>query len=63
MARSGARRNPPMGAPDTSRPTSTASPARTSSDRTDTKGVLIDVDSNLGRGIYAEVSQRLQGSG
>ena len=49
--------NPPMRAPVTSRPTSPASPARTSSDRTGTQGVLIDVDSNLGRGIYAEVSQ------
>src|SRR5436853_7860622 len=49
--------NPPIGVPGTSRPTSTASPARASSDRTDTQGVLIDVDSNLGRGIYAEVSQ------
>src|SRR5207244_8519465 len=49
--------NPPIGVPGTSRPTSTASPARASSDRTGTQGVMIDVDSNLGRGIYAEVSQ------
>ena len=49
--------NPPMRAPVTSRPQSTAGPAGTSSDRTDTQGVMIDVDSNLGRGIYAELSQ------
>jgi len=57
MARPGGQRNPSMGAPGTSRSPSTAGPARTSSDRTDTQGVLIDVDSNLGRGIYAEVNQ------
>ena len=57
MARSGGQSNPAMGVRGTSRSPSTAGPARTSSDRTDTQGVLIDVDSNLGRGIYAEVSQ------
>jgi tetratricopeptide (TPR) repeat protein len=57
MARMGARRNPSMGVPVTSRPTSTARPARTSADRTGTQGVLIDLDTNLGRGIYAELSQ------
>ena len=57
MARTGARRNPSMGVPVTSRTTSTASPARTSGDRTGTQGVLIDLDTNLGRGIYAELSQ------
>jgi tetratricopeptide (TPR) repeat protein len=46
-----------MGLPATSRPTSTASPAGTSSDRTATQGVLIDAESNLGRGIYAELTQ------
>jgi tetratricopeptide (TPR) repeat protein len=51
------RLNPPMGRPATSRPTSTAGPARTSDNRTDTQGVLIDLDSNLGRGIYAELNQ------
>jgi tetratricopeptide (TPR) repeat protein len=56
MARTGARRNPPMGVPVTSRPTSAASPARTPGDATGTQGVLIDLDSNLGRGIYAELS-------
>jgi tetratricopeptide (TPR) repeat protein len=49
--------NPPMGAPVTSRPTSPASPARTSGNRTGTQGVLIDMETNLGRGIYAEFSQ------
>ncbi|PYL88227.1 MAG: hypothetical protein DMF16_08910, partial [Verrucomicrobia bacterium] len=43
MARPGGQRNPSMGAPGTSRSPSTAGPARTSSDRTDTQGVLIDV--------------------
>jgi tetratricopeptide (TPR) repeat protein len=57
MARPGARRNPPMGLPATSRPTSAAGPARTPGDRAGTQGVLIDLDSNLGRGIYAELSQ------
>jgi len=55
MARTGARRNPPMGGPVTSRPTNTASPARTSGDRT--QGVLIDLETNLGGGIYAELNQ------
>jgi tetratricopeptide (TPR) repeat protein len=57
MARAEARRNPSIGLPVTSRTTSTASPARTSGDRTGTQGVLIDLDTNLGRGIYAELSQ------
>src|SRR4030095_12291778 len=39
-----------------SRPTTTGSPPRTSGDATGTQGVLIDLDSNLGRGIYAELS-------
>ena len=55
MARTGARRNPPMGGPVTSRPTNTASPARTSGDHT--QGVLIDLETNLGGGIYAELNQ------
>ena len=46
-----------MGAPVTSRPTSPASPARTSGERTGTQGILIDLDTNLGRGIYAELNQ------
>ena len=53
MARTGARRNPAMGVPVTSRPT-TSTP---SGDRTGTQGVLIDLDTNLGGGIYAELSQ------
>jgi tetratricopeptide (TPR) repeat protein len=53
MARTGARRNPPMGAPGTSRSTSgTSTPPGNR-----TQGVLIDFDSNLGRGINAELSQ------
>jgi tetratricopeptide (TPR) repeat protein len=55
MARTGARRNPPMGVPAMSRPTSTS--VRTPGDGTGTQGVLIDLDSTLGRGIYAELSQ------
>jgi len=51
------RVNQPMGAPVTSRPTSPASPARTSGERTGTQGILIDLDTNLGRGIYAELNQ------
>jgi len=56
MAKPG-RLNQPMGAPVTSRPTSPASPARTSGERTGTQGILIDLDTNLGRGIYAELNQ------
>jgi tetratricopeptide (TPR) repeat protein len=55
MARTGARRNPPMGVPAMSRPTGTS--VRTPGDGTGTQGVLIDLDSTLGRGIYAELSQ------
>ena len=46
-----------MGAPAGFPPTSTAGPARTLGNRTGTQGVLIDMDSTLGRGIYAEFSQ------
>ncbi len=55
MARTGARRNPPMGAPVTSRPTSSTGNSTPPGDRT--QGVLIDMESNLGRGIAAELSQ------
>jgi tetratricopeptide (TPR) repeat protein len=44
-----------MGMPATSRPTSAAGPARTSGNRA--QGILIDSDSNLGRGIAAELDQ------
>src|SRR6266516_5096680 len=55
MARTGARRNPPMGAPVTSRPTSSTGNSTPPGDRT--QGVRIDIESNLGRGIAAELSQ------
>jgi tetratricopeptide (TPR) repeat protein len=44
-----------MGAPVGSRPAGPAVPARTSGDRSE--GVLIGMDTNLGRGIAAELSQ------
>ena len=49
------RLNPSMGMPITSQPASSASPARTPSNRTE--GDRIDIDSNLIRGIAAELSQ------
>ena len=49
------RYNPPMGVPVTSRPASAPSGARTPSNRTEDGG--IDIDSNLVRGIAAELSQ------
>jgi len=55
MARTGARRNPPMGAPVTSRPT--RSMGNTTPPGNRAQGVLIDMDTNLGRGIAAELSQ------
>jgi len=55
MARTSARHNPPMGMPGASQPTSTANRPPTPGDRT--QGVLIDLDTNLGRGITAELSQ------
>jgi len=55
MARTGARRNPPMGAPVTSRPTRSMGNTTPPSNRA--QGVLIDMDTNLGRGIAAELSQ------
>jgi len=56
MARTGARRNPPMGAPDSSRSTSSTSTPPGNLPQ----GVLIDFDSNLGRGINAELSHNYQ---
>ena len=49
------RLNPPMGMPVTSQPASSASPARTRGNAT--QGDRIDIDSNLIRGIAAELSQ------
>jgi tetratricopeptide (TPR) repeat protein len=50
------RFNQPMGMPIISQPASSASPARTPGNRTE--GVLIDMTSNLGRGIEAELTQQ-----
>jgi len=55
MARTGARRNPPIGVPVTARPTRSTSNSTAPGNRTE--GVLIDMDTNLGRGIYAELNQ------
>jgi tetratricopeptide (TPR) repeat protein len=45
-----------MGMPGTSQPASSASPARTRGNGT--QGILLDMDSNLGRGIGAELIQQ-----
>jgi tetratricopeptide (TPR) repeat protein len=50
------RYNPPMGMPITSQPASSASPARTRGNAT--QGILLDLESNLGRGIGAELTQQ-----
>src|SRR5438132_13574932 len=54
LARPG-RFNQPVGLPVAPQPTTTASPARTPGNQT--QGVLIDTDSNLTRGIAAEMMQ------
>src|SRR3977135_3523185 len=57
MARTGARGNPPMGVPGRSRPTNSMSTTASTPPADRTQGVLIDLGTNLGRGIYAELSQ------
>jgi tetratricopeptide (TPR) repeat protein len=46
-----------MGMPVTSRPTRSMGNTAPPGNRTGAQGVLIDMETNLGRGIYAEVSQ------
>jgi tetratricopeptide (TPR) repeat protein len=57
MARSTGRQNPTIGTPVTSRPASTTGPARTPGNPSPTQGILIAPDTNLGRGIAAELDQ------
>jgi tetratricopeptide (TPR) repeat protein len=62
MARTGARSNPSIGVPFASPPPSNAGSARTPGNPTAPQGLLIDMDTNLGRGIFAELNQDYKGA-